>query len=232
MSSSRLQGIFKSAECVRLEPTGAGAGRPCFVAHLMSQRAGTVRCDNAVGIGLKGGQMDRREFLAQLAAGMATAGYLFLGNARAESVNIGVVPVGKRGRVLADELVGGLPGALAHVDVIDASTARESPRELDGVVIFGCLGGRTGLDDAAACGRIVRQSCGAVTAVLLWPMDFEGSRRHASAHLAAGRIRAHGARTLPVMVDLPAELTLGEARERRERALLASGLQEIQRWCR
>lgn len=176
--------------------------------------------------------MKRRKFLAQLVAGMATTGFLLPGSAHAKSVNVGIVPVGKRGRVLANDLVGMLAGtSLADVQVIDARDSPGVRQRLDGVVLFGCLGGRTGLNDAAACEQLVRRSIGGASAVVLWPMEFEGSRRRASAHLAAGRIHAHGARIIPVVVEVPLYLTLDEARERRERVLLGRGLQEIERFC-
>lgn len=197
----------------------------------MSLQAVTVCRDHTDRIGLRG-EMKRREFLAQLAAGMATAGFLLPGSARAESVNVGIVPVGKRGRVLADDLVGILAGTpRVHADVIDVSTAPEVRQRFDGVVVVGCLGGRTGLSDAANCGQIVCLSPGTATAVLLWPMEFEGYRRRASAHIAAGRIQLHGARIVPVTVAVPAYLTLDEARKYRERALLDRSLQEIKRLC-
>lgn len=176
--------------------------------------------------------MRRREFIAQLAAGVACAGLFLPGRSCAEYANIGIVPVGKRGRVLADELVGILAStSQARVGVIDATAPLKFEGQLDGVVVFGCLGGLTGMNDATACGRIARWSTGGATAVLLWPMDFEGHRRRAAAHLAAGRIHAHGVEVNSVRVEVPRQITLNEARELRERALLARGIQEVERFC-
>jgi hypothetical protein len=173
--------------------------------------------------------MRRRQFLTHLAVGVASAGFFLPARACAESVNIGIVPVGKRGRILAADLMRMVTDTtpFANVALVDASTSPGFRDQFDRVVIFGCLGGRTGLDDAANCGEIVQRSTGTATAVLLWPMDFEGSRLRASAFLAAGRLQVHGARLIPVTVAVPAYLTLDEARERREQALLESGWQEI-----
>ena len=206
-------------------------GRP--VAHMVSLPAATVGPNRKVRIGLRGNLMQRREFLAHMAAGMASGGFLLPGCARAEPVKVGIVPVGKRGRVLAGDLVHMSAGTAlpTHVCQIDANTRLRGRSQFDGIVVFGCLGGRTGLDDTAACGQIIRRSIGGATAVVLWPMEFEGSRRRAAAYLAAGRIHSHGARIIPVSIAVPAHLTLDEARERRERALLERGLQEIERFC-
>lgn len=176
--------------------------------------------------------MRRRDFLAQLAAGLATAGFLLPGTARAGRLSVGVTPVGKRGRILAGELLRTMAGnSLAKIRLVDPNTGMPSRSRLDAVVVFGCLGGRTGLEDAADCERIVARARGGATAVVLWPMEFEGWRRHASAHLAAARIQAHGARLVRVMVPLPPGVTLDEARRCRERELLARGVQEVARFC-
>lgn len=175
--------------------------------------------------------MERREFLMHLAAGAAATSILLPGIARAEPTRIGIVPVGKRGRILANELVNTLAGSsLAQASVIDAQSFHGPSRQLDGVVIFGCLGGRTGMADAAACGTIARRATGGATAVLLWPMEFEGSRRRATAHFSAGRIGTHGIDVIPVRVEVPRHVTLNEARELRERVLLDRGFREIERF--
>ena len=177
--------------------------------------------------------MHRRDFLVQLAAGMASAAILLPGDARASSVHVGVVPLGKRGRVLAGELMKVLAVAapFATISLIDANSVSRHGGRLDGVIAFGCLGGRTGLDDAAACGELVGRSTNTATAVVLWPMEFEGWRRRAAAHLAAGRLRVQGARVIPVTIDVSPDMTLDEARQHRERALIARGSEEIARIC-
>lgn len=65
---------------------------------------------------------------------------------------------------------------------------------------------------------------------MLWPMEFEGSRRHAAAHFSAGRIGTHGIDVIPVRVEVPRHATLNEARELRERALLDRGFREVGRF--
>lgn len=146
--------------------------------------------------------MIRRRFLMGLLGAMVSLA-CFQVAGRQTSLTHSVIPLGSRARTLVRQQGFPLHGGAGST----YST-----------LLLGCLGGRTGLDDARRY-KCATTNTSPAFAVVLMPMYFEGKRRYDTAIATINELRAGDVEVEIVKVLLTPEMTLDEARRVRERAL-------------
>ena len=147
--------------------------------------------------------MNRRRFLMGLFGAMVSLVWAQVaGRQTAMAPNV-VIPLGSRARALVRQ-----QGFSLH----------DGAGSVYSTLLLGCLGGRTGLDDARRY-KCVDTDLSPAIAVVLMPMSFEGKRRYDTATATVDELRAGDVQVEIVEVPLSPEMTLEEARRVRERAL-------------
>lgn len=147
--------------------------------------------------------MIRRSFLAGLFGTMMSLACFQVAGRQTSMTPSVVIPLGSRARTLAEQ----------HGFPLDGGAGPAYS-----TLLLGCLGGRTGLDDARRY-QSATTIASPAHAVVLMPMYFEGKRRYDTAVTTVNELRAGNVQVEVVEVLIPPDMTLDEARRVRERAL-------------